>query len=468
METRKEHDYLGPVEVPKDAYWGAQTQRASMNFPISGIRPYPEFIASLALIKRAAAEANMKAGLLEEKKAKAIMRAAEEVMKGKLREHFIIDVYQAGAGTSNNMNANEVIANRSIEILGGKRGDYSIVHPNDDVNKSQSTNDVIPTAMRLTTIGMLNGLAMTMDYAENAFMKKSKEFDKIIKSGRTHLMDAAPIRLGQEFEAWARMVHKDKSRVMAAMDRLFEINIGATAVGTGLNANPVYRTNMVDTLKRLTGYDLKPADFLPEATQSMADFLEVSAALRSFAADMVKITNDIRLMNSGPVSGFEEISLPAVQPGSSIMPGKVNPSMAEALLMVCFKVIGEDDTVLLCAQAGQLELNITMPLIIWCITHSITILDNACRLFVDKGVLGIKANKDKIEKEVSRTPGVGLALNPYIGYEKAAEVVKKAIADGIPIKEAAKKMKVLPDKKLDEIFDPFRLTSPDVSQKKKG
>lgn len=466
MESRVEHDYLGNVNVPKDAYWGVQTQRAVDNFPISEIRPYPEFITALAMVKRAAAEANMRAGLLESKKAKVIMQAADEIIAGKFRDQFIVGVYQAGAGTSNNMNANEVIANRAIELFGGEKGDYSIVHPNDDVNKSQSTNDVIPTTMRLTVITLLLRLKDTVDYMENAFLKKSKEFDSIVKSGRTHLMDAAPIRLGQEFEAWARIIGKSRDRINSIVEKLKEINIGATAVGTGLNANPEYRKYMIEILSNLTGWTLKPAEFLPEATQSMSDFLETSSVVRNLAADLVKVTNDLRLLNSGPMTGFDEIVLPALQPGSSIMPGKVNPGMPEAVMMVCYNVIGDDDTILLATQAGQLELNVTMPLIIYCLTHSLTILNNVCRLFVDKAVLGIIANKERMEQEVSKTPGVGLALNPYIGYEKAAEVVKRAIKERKSIKEVAKQMKVLPDKKLDEIFNPFKLTSPNQETKK--
>ena len=467
MGFRTEHDYLGKVEVPKDAYWGVQTQRAVDNFPISGIRPYPEFITSLAIVKRAAAEANMKSGLLSAKKAKAIMKAADEIISGKLRDQFVVDVYQAGAGTSNNMNANEVIANRAIELLGGKRGEYSLIHPNDDVNKSQSTNDVIPTTMRITTITLLMRLKETVTYLKDALMDKAREFDKIIKSGRTHLMDAAPIRLGQEFETWARMVGRNEGRIDNAIENLGEINIGATAVGTGLNANPEYRKYMVDSLRLATGFDLRQTEFLPEGTSSMADFLETSSVLRLLAVDLIKITNDMRLLNSGPVTGLGEISLPPVQPGSSIMPDKVNPSMAEALVMVCFQVIGNDEAIMMCAQAGQLELNIMMPLIIYCMTDNINILDKTIRLFVDKAVTGIVAHKERIEKLVSKTPGVGLALNPYIGYEKAAEVVKRALKENRSIKDVAKEMKVLPDKQLDEIFDPFKLTSPDTPKKKK-
>ncbi len=467
MEFRTEHDYLGEVEVPKAAYWGVQTQRAVNNFPISEIKPYPEFVTSLVMVKRAAAEANMKVGLLDAKKAKVIMQAADEIIKGKLRDQFVVGVYQAGAGTSNNMNANEVIANMAIESLGGKKGDYSIIHPNDDVNKSQSTNDVIPTTMRLTTITLLLRLKDTVDYMEKAFMKKSKEFDGIVKSGRTHLMDAAPIRLGQEFEAWARIIGKSKARIDSIVEKLMEINIGATAVGTGLNANPEYRKYAIEILSKLSGYNLRPAEFLPEATQSMSDFLEASSVTRNLAADLVKVTGDLRLLNSGPITGFDEISLPALQPGSSIMPGKVNPGMAEAVMMVSYQVIGNDDAILLSTQAGQLELNVTMPLVIYCLTHSLTILNNVCRLFVDKAVLGIVAHKERMEREVSKTPGVGLALNTYIGYEKSAEVVKRALKEGKSIKEVAKEMKVLPEKQLDEIFDPFRLTSPDVKLKKK-
>lgn len=465
MSFRIEKDYLGEVKLPADAYWGVQTQRAVENFPISGIKPLKEYIVATALVKRAAAEANMKAGQLDERRAKAIMQAADEIVQGKLHDQFVVDIYQAGAGTSHNMNANEVIANRAIEILGGKRGDYSIVHPNDHVNMGQSTNDVIPTVMRIASLMTLRGLFEEMDHLAQTFHKKGVEFDDIIKSGRTHLMDAAPIRLGQEFEAWAWEIERDKERIQAGIDRLSELNIGATAVGTGLNAHPVYVREVVRILSRLTGMKLKGTSNLPGATQFMTDFSELSSSLRSLAIDLIKIANDLRLMNSGPMTGLAEIQLPAVQPGSSIMPGKVNPSIPEMVDMVGFQVLGLDHTISLCSQAGQLELNVMMPIMAYDILHSIIILKNSCRVLADRCVAGIKANRERIEKLVHLSPGVALALNPYIGYAKAAEVTKKALAEGKTIRQVVEEEKLLPPSVIEKIFEPHSLTEMGIAGK---
>ncbi len=463
---RIEHDYLGNVKVPEEAYWGAQTQRAIGNFNISEIKPPREYITQIAVVKKAAAMVNFRLGLLDKNKASAIARAADEVIAGKHLKEFVLDAYQAGAGTSTNMNVNEVIANRAIELLGSKKGDYKMVHPNDDVNKGQSTNDVIPTAMRLTMIILLNNLNKTILRMHTVLMQKAKEFDGVIKSGRTHLMDAAPVRLGQEFEAWARMVLKTEARIKVAIEKLSELNIGATAVGTGLNSDSRYRDYMVEELTKITGLKLRKAEFMPEITQSLADFLETSSVLRAIAVDLIKITNDMRLMNSGPVTGLGEISFPAVQPGSSIMPAKVNPSIAEAVCMVCFQVIGNDSAVMLSAQAGQLELNVMMPLVIINLAGSAKIMTNACSTLTEKALTGIRADRKRMAELLNKTPGVGLALNPYIGYEKAAEVVKRAIKEGESIKETAKEMKILTDKELDEIFDPYNLTSPGKPRKR--
>ncbi len=456
-EFRIEHDYLGKVEVPIDSYWGAQTQRAIINFPISGLKPFKEFTMAIISVKRAAAEANMKAGLLNEKKAKAIIHAADEILEGKLANQFVVDVYQAGAGTSNNMNANEVLANRAIELLGGKIGDYSLIHPNDDVNMGQSTNDVIPTSIRIACAWLTKELIDALELLRNEFDRKSQEFDGIVKSGRTHLMDAAPIRLGQEFKAWALTLKKHMDQLKATIKSLLEVNIGATAVGTGLNANPKYVVEVIKILCRITKLDLKGAENLPQATQSVTDFLMLSSVLRGLSADLVKIMNDIRLMNSGPITGFGEIQLPAVQPGSSIMPGKVNPSMAEMLTMVCFQEIGDDTAISLSSQAGQLELNVMTPLINFCLLRDLIILRNAILAFTDKAAKGIIANKDRMRELLEKTPGVGLVLNPYIGYEKSAEVVKRAIAENKSVKDVVKEMGLLSDKQIESIFDPHNL-----------
>lgn len=454
---RVEHDYLGDVRIPSDAYWGAQTGRAVANFPISGLKPFKEFTLALITVKRAAAEANMKASCLNKGKATAIIHAADEILNGKLLDQFVVDVYQAGAGTSNNMNANEVLANRAIELLGGKRGDYSIVHPNDDVNMGQSTNDVIPTSMRISCLWLTKQLLDAIRLLSASFDKKGKEFEDIIKSGRTHLMDAAPIRLGQEFKAWSLILNDHERLLEAAMENLLEINMGATAVGTGLNANKAYVKHILPILRKLTGLNLRIAKNLPKATQSATDFLTLSSAMRGLSVDIVKIMNDIRLMNSGPITGFDEIKLPAVQPGSSIMPAKVNPSMAEMLTMVCFQVIGDDTAIMLSTQAGQLELNVMTPLINLCLLRDLTIMKNALLSFTDKGANGITANKTHMQELLEKTPGVGMVLNPYIGFEKAAVVIKRAIAEKKSVKDVVKEMGLLSEKEIKKLFDPYNL-----------
>ncbi len=458
MDYRVEHDYLGPVRVPKPAYWGAQTQRAAENFKVSGLRPFKEYTYSIILIKKAAALANVKAGLMDKKKGLAIARACDEALSGKFDDQFIVDVYQAGEGTSNNMNVNEVIANRAEEILGGKRGEYRLVHPNDDVNMGQSSNDVIPTAIKLASLEKGKELLDSLEALKNALDKKSGEFDSIVKSGRTHLMDAAPIRLGQEFHAWSGLISDGEKRIKNALDGILEINLGATAVGTGLNADKRYLKNALELLRKFTGLKLRYSANLPKVTESPSDLLNLSSALKTLAADMIKITNDLRLMNSGPVTGFAEITLPAVQPGSSIMPGKVNPSILEMVDMVCFQVIGSDDTITLATQAGQFELNVMEPIIEYNLLNSLGILSNASRILADRAISGLTANEDRMRQLLDKTPGVGMALNPYIGYEKASEIVKKAISSGKSIRQVAEESGLLSKQQLDKIFDPYSLT----------
>ena len=453
-----EHDYLGPVRVPKSAYWGAQTQRAAENFKVSGLRPFKEYTYSIILIKKAAALANVKAGLMDKKKGLAIARACDEALSGKFDDQFIVDVYQAGEGTSNNMNVNEVIANRAEEILGGKRGEYRLVHPNDDVNMGQSSNDVIPTAIKLASLEKGKELLDSLEALKNALDKKSVKFDSIVKSGRTHLMDAAPIRLGQEFHAWSGLISDGEKRIKNALDGILEINLGATVVGTGLNADKRYLKNALELLRKLTGLKLQYSANLPKVTESPSDLLNLSSALKTLAADMIKITNDLRLMNSGPVTGFAEITLPAVQPGSSIMPGKVNPSILEIVDMVCFQVIGSDDTITLATQAGQFELNVMEPIIEYNLLNSLGILSNASRILADRAISGLTANEDRMRQLLDKTPGVGIALNPYIGYEKASEIVKKAISSGKSIRQVAEESGLLSKQQLDKIFDPYSLT----------
>jgi len=464
---RVERDYLGEVKVPYSAYWGVQTQRAMDNFPISGLKPIKEYTYAITMIKKAAAMANSEIGLLDKKKAKAIIEACDEILKGKYDDQFLVDVYQAGEGTSNNMNANEVIANIAIEKLKGRKGDYSIIHPNDDVNMGQSSNDVIPTAIKIAAIELSNNLINALKELQTAFYKKSKEFDKIIKSGRTHLMDAAPIRLGQEFGAWSDLIKDSILRIQTAKNELKKINLGATAVGTGINADPRYTKKAIMYLGKFINEKLVQAKDLPEVTESSSDLFNLSSALAVLSTDLIKIANDLRLMNSGPITGLAEISLPAVQPGSSIMPGKVNPSIAEMVDMVCFRVLGDSHTIELSTQAGQFELNVMEPIISYCLLHDLIILSNTCKVFSEKAINGIKVNKQHIAEMVEKTPGIGLALNPYIGYEKAAEVVKEAVKMNKSIPQLVKEKKLLNENDFKEVFNPFNLTRPRKLKKRK-
>ncbi len=457
-QTRREHDTLGDMEIPKDVYYGVQTARALENFPISGIMAHPQFIRATGMIKLAAAEANMATGNLDKRIGKAIAQAAEEVIDGKWNDHFVVDVFQAGAGTSHNMNTNEVIANRAIEILGGVKGNYTLVHPNDHVNRSQSTNDVFPTAIRITALFLLSELFHTADGLILSLTRKGEEFDGIVKSGRTHLQDAVPIRLGQEFSAYALAVSKAKDRIQKASEGLKIIGIGGTAVGTGINTHPLYRDKTIESLKKITGLDLKGSTNLIESTQSMADLVEVSGGLKSLAIELIRIANDIRLLSSGPRTGLGEIILPAVQPGSSIMPGKVNPVMAEVTDMVCFHVIGNDLTITMAAQAGQMELNVMMPVINFNLLQSIDILKNVIKVFADKCVTGIKANTERCKELTEQSIGLATILNPHIGYEAAASVAKEAIAAGKTIREVVIKKGLLSKEEIDRVFDPFSMT----------
>lgn len=460
---RKERDLLGEKAVPINAYYGIQTSRAIENFPISAIPPKKEFITATAMTKKAAALANMSTGSLKKNIGRAIARAADEIIHGKLHKEFVVDVYQAGAGTSHNMNANEVIANRAIEMLGGKKGNYKIVHPNDHVNMSQSTNDTVPTSMRIAGLFMAEGLITELKQLEKTLSDKSKEFDNIIKSGRTHLQDAVPIRLGQEFSAYGRVVSKAIKRIKSAAAGLKELGIGATAAGTGINTHPTYRRHAIKALREITGIkDLRPASDMLEALNSMADFASLSQALRGLAIELIKIANDLRLLSSGPKTGFAEIMLPPVQPGSSIMPGKVNPVMAEMLTMVSFQVIGNDLTIAMSAQAGQLELNVMMPVINHNLFQSLEILKNAVKVFTERCVKGIKADKIRCKEMAEKSVGLATALNPFIGYEKAAVVAKEAVAAGKTIREIILEKRMLSKKEVDKIFNPMAMTRPRI------
>jgi fumarate hydratase class II len=434
--TRIERDSLGEVLVPAEALYGVQTQRAVENFPISGLKPWRAFIWSIATIKRAAAEVNGDLGLLDSKRANAIIQAAQEVIDGKWDSQFVVDPFQAGAGTSHNMNANEVIANRATQILGGDLGEYR-VNPNDHVNMAQSTNDTIPTAIRLGCLWRLQALLDVLAGLAASLQTKAAEFDGIVKSGRTHLQDAVPVRLGQEFGAYAKAVERDSERIRRSAEGLRRLGIGGTAVGSGLNAHPEYHSRMVKKLSELTGLTLCESDNLFESMQSMADAVDFSASLRTMALTLIRIANDFRLLASGPSTGLDEIHLPAVQPGSSIMPGKVNPVLAEMLDMSMFHVIGCDTTVGLAAQAGQLELNVMMPIIAHNLFEAMQVMIGSVSAFTKRAVSGITANREKATGWLAKNAIVVTALNPVIGYAQGAALVKEALKRDLTIREVA-------------------------------
>jgi fumarate hydratase, class II len=436
---RIERDSLGELRVPENALYGAQTQRAVENFPISGLRPWRAFIWSMAIIKRAAAEVNRDLGLLDKEKASAIIQAAEEVMNGRWNDQFVVDPFQAGAGTSHNMNTNEVIANRATQILGGKSGQY-LVHPNDHVNMAQSTNDTIPTAIRLGALWRLDELQDAILALSQALSEKADAFDDIVKSGRTHLQDAVPVRMGQEFGAYAKAVQRDGERIMRAAEGLRRLGIGGTATGTGLNAHPEYHPRMVKSLSGLSGLQLYTSDNLFESMQSMADAADFSGAIRTLAVTLTRIANDFRLLASGPSTGLDEIHLPAVQPGSSIMPGKVNPVLAEMLNMAMFHIQGCDHTVALAAQAGQLELNVMMPIIAHNLFEMMQVAIGAINAFTEKLVRGLQANREKAEGWLEKNAIIVTALNPVIGYAAGAAIVKQSLASGETVRKIALEM----------------------------
>jgi len=453
MEFRTEKDPLGEKQVPAAALYGIQTLRAVENFPISGLRPLPAFVDAVIAIKKAAALTHRDTGRLESRLADAIIRAADEVLAGQHRDQFVVDVYQAGAGTSHNMNCNEVLANRANELLGAARGSYAPVHPNDHVNMAQSTNDVIPTAMRLATLATLPSLLDAMQGLAESFLAKGQEFDDIIKSGRTHLQDATPIRLGQEFMAWGRTVARHRAKLAEAGEWLRPMNIGGTAVGTGLNAEADYPRLMVEHLRSITGLDLREAQDRIQLMQSMGDVATVSGAVRAWTLDLNKIANDLRLLASGPRTGLAELLLPPVQPGSSIMPGKVNPSIPEMVNQVCYQVLGFDTTVALASEAGQLQLNVMMPVITHNMVFGLMILANATRVFDQRCVRGITADADQCARWLERSPALVTALAPKIGYAAAAALAKEALATGLTVKELVVRKKLLEGKELDEVLD---------------
>ncbi|HEX2450537.1 MAG TPA: aspartate ammonia-lyase [Gemmatimonadales bacterium] len=453
MATRTERDPLGEKAVPADALYGIQTLRAAENFPISGLRPLPVFVDAVIWIKRAAALTHKETGRLEARLADAIVQAADEVLGGRHRDQFIVDVYQAGAGTSHNMNCNEVLANRANELLGGARGSYTPVHPNDHVNMAQSTNDVIPTAMRLAILASLPSLLDSLDRLAAALLAKGDEFDGIIKSGRTHLQDATPIRLGQEFRAYGRTVERHRQKLAQAAEWLRELGIGGTAVGTGLNAEERYPQLMVKHLRAFTGLELAEGRDRVQLMQSMGDVTTFSGALRAYLLDLQKIANDIRLLASGPRTGLAEIMLPAVQPGSSIMPGKVNPSIAEMVNQVCYQALGLDLTVAMAAEAGQLELNVMMPVMAHNILFAMIIVGNASRVLADRCVAGIEADEARCAYWLERSPALVTALAPKIGYAEAAKLAKEAVASGLTVKDLVMRKRLLDDAEVAEMMD---------------
>ena len=458
MAYRVERDPLGEVNVPADAYYGGQTARAVENFPISGLRAPADLVTATILVKRAAAGANAALGRLDGEVERAIGAAADEILAGRLRDQFVVDVYQAGAGTSHNMNANEVLANRAAELLGEPRGIYTRVHPNDHVNMGQSTNDVFPTATRLALLMTSGALVKAgLDLADS-LARKSDEFADVLKTGRTHLQDAVPITLGQEFSGYAECVRRGTGDVAEASEQLGELNIGATAVGTGLNAGEDYRRLVVENIARETGLPVTPALNLFRVTQSMGDVLAYSSAMRRLAVEVGKIASDLRLLSMGPRAGLAEITLPAVQPGSSIMPGKVNPSVPEMVNQVCFQVMGCDLTVALGCEAGQLELNVMMPVIAWNALHSSTILRESIKVFRTRCVDGITANEDRARELLDRSTAMATALSPYIGYAATAELAKESIKTGRSIRDLVLARGLLDQPRLDRILSPDAMT----------
>jgi len=457
--SRIERDSLGEISVPAGALYGAQTMRAVHNFPISGLKPYRAFVWSMATIKQAAAMVHMDLGLLDREWGEAIVLAAQEITEGRWDGQFVVDPFQAGAGTSHNMNTNEVLANRANQILGYQIDDPGKpVHPNDHVNMAQSTNDTIPTAIRLGCLWRLDELVDEVYRLAAELRTKAVEFDDVVKSGRTHLQDAVPVRLGQEFGGYARAVEHDAVRIRRAAEGLRRLGIGGTATGTGLNAHPTYHARMVRKLSELTGLDLYESDDLFESMQSMADAVDFSASMRTLAVTLVRIANDFRLLSSGPATGLDEIHLPAVQPGSSIMPGKVNPVLAEMLNMACFHVMGNDLAVMLAGQAGQLELNVMMPILAHNLFEMMQVLIGAVRSFTDKCVVGVTANREKAAGWLAKNTILVTALNPVIGYLKGAEVAKEAMASNRTIKEVVVEKGYLTAKEADRILDARKMT----------
>lgn len=455
-----EHDSIGALNVPAEAYYGVQSMRAATNFQITHRPLHPVLIDSIVMVKKAAAITNEKSGKLDQQIAQAIIQACDEILDGNLRDQFIVDAIQGGAGTSANMNANEVIANRAIEILGGTKGDYSIVHPNDHVNMSQSTNDVIPTAGKITVLKLLPQTIKELEKLEKAMEEKEAEFDDILKMGRTQLQDAVPMRLGQSFGAFAHVLKRDIKRLKNVMEEMKVLNIGATAIGTAINVDPYYLVNISYELSKVAGISLKQADDLIDATQNLDGFVSVSGVLKTCAVDISKISNDLRLMSSGPRTGLSEINLPVRQNGSSIMPGKINPVIPEVVSQVAYLIIGHDYTITMAAEAGQLELNAFEPVLFHHLFESIDTLKEAAATLTKHCITGITANKGQCEEYIEKSVGISTALCPYIGYAKSAEIAKKSLKTGISVKELVLEEGLLKEEELKEILKPEKMTQP--------
>jgi aspartate ammonia-lyase len=454
IEFRVERDSMGERQIPSHAYYGIQTLRAIENFPISGIKPLPTYIDACVTIKKATALVNGELGCIPQDVAKAIVQATEEILAGNLHDQFVVDIYQAGAGTSHHMNVNEVLSNRALEILGDEKGNYQRVSPNDHVNYGQSTNDVIPTAIRIGgLLALRRTLYPALDKAIASLHSKAEEFIDIVKSGRTHLQDAVPVRLGENFRAWAQILTEHKTRLELAQTDLTRLGLGGSAAGTGLNTHPDYKVRVAQVLSELLNQPLQPSPHMMAAMQSMAPFVNVSGAIRNLAQDLVKISHDLRLMDSGPKTGLKEIQLPPVQPGSSIMPGKYNPVMAEMTAMVCFQVMGYDNAISFAAQAGQLELNVMMPLIAYDLIHSIEILGNTISALTDNCIQGITANRSRCQSYAEGSLALVTALNPHIGYLNAAAVAKESLETGKSLRQIVKERNLMTEEQLAQVLN---------------
>ena len=460
---RVEKDSIGTHNVPASAYYGVQTLRAKENFPITGYHLNSMFIKNLAYIKKAAAITNAKTSLLAENKAQAIVDACDEIIEGALHQEFIVDPIQGGAGTSMNMNINEVVANRASELLNGKLGEYTLVHPNDHVNYGQSTNDVIPTAGKMTIIDLSKDLHAELVRLKEAFQTKAKEFDHIIKMGRTQMQDAIPIRLGQEFEAYSVAVERNIQRLEQAIEEMYVVNLAGTAIGTGLNADTYYVENVVPVLAEVSGLPLTQADNLIDGTQNIDSFAQISSVLKNCSISLSKIANDLRLLSSGPKTGFNEINLPKKQNGSSIMPGKVNPVIPEVVNQVAFRVVGNDVTVMMAVEGGQLELNAFEPIIFYSIFESFVILTNGISTWIDNCILGITANEEHNEKLVENSIGIITAIVPFIGYQKSADLANRALTSGKSVRDLILEEGIMTEESLDNILDPYKMTSPGIA-----